>query len=77
MCFFFSLIPATIWLVIGFFVLFASTKAEGGMRTFGKILAIWAIIIATLVPLGGAYVTFTGLCPMQAMIDRAHTVPAP
>ena len=29
MCFFFSLIPATIWAVIGFFILFASTKTEG------------------------------------------------
>jgi hypothetical protein len=27
MCFFFSLIPATVWVIIGFFVLFASTKA--------------------------------------------------
>ncbi len=77
MCFFFSLIPATFWLVIGFFVLFASTRAEGGLQTFGKILAIWTIIIAALFPLGGAYVTVTGLCPIQAMIEQMKTPPAP
>jgi len=76
MCFFFSLIPATVWLVIGFFVFFASTRTEGDLRTFGKILAIWAIIIASLFPLGGAYVTFAGLCPMQAMIEQGQTPPA-
>ncbi len=51
MCFFFSLIPATVWVIIGFFVLFASTKAEGGLRKFGQVLAIWSFVIATLFPL--------------------------
>ena len=77
MCFFFSLIPATFWLVIGFFVLFASTRAEGRLRTYGKILAIWTIIIAALFPLGGAYVTVTGLCPIQVMVEQIQTPPAP
>ena len=77
MCFFFSLIPATFWLVIVFFVLFASTRAKGGLQTFGKILAIWTIIIAALFPLGGAYVTVTGACPMQALMEQVHTPPVP
>jgi len=77
MCFFFSLLPATVWLIIGFFVLFASTKAEGGLRKFAQILAIWSFIIAALFLLGGAYVTLAGLCPMEAMMEQMHTPPAP
>ena len=73
MCFFFSLIPATVWAVIGFLVLFASTKAEGGLRKFGQVLAAWSFVIAALFPLGGAFVTFAGLCPMAAMMETMHS----
>ncbi len=73
MCFFFSLIPATVWVIIGFFVLFASTKAEGRLRKFGQVLAIWSFIIAALFPLGGAYVTLARLCPMEAMMETMHS----
>lgn len=68
MCFFFSFIPATAWIVIGYFVLFASTKGEGGVRTFGQVLAIWTFIIAALFPVMGLYVTISGLCPMETML---------
>jgi hypothetical protein len=77
MCFFFSLIPATVWLVIGFFVLFASTRAEGRLRKFGQVLAIWAFIIAAFIPLGGAYLTLVELCPMEGMIEQMHTPSGP
>ncbi len=73
MCFFVSLIPATVWVVIGFFVLYVSTKAEGGLRKFGRALAIWSFVIAALFPLGGAYVTLAGLCPMEAMMESMHS----
>ena len=68
MCFFFSLIPATVWTIIGFFVLFASTRAQGGLRKF----ASWSFVIAALIPMGGAYVTLAGLCPIEAMIETMH-----
>ncbi len=68
MCFFFSLIPATIITVIGFFVLFTSTKAAGGVRTFGRILAIWVFIIATFPLMGGTYATLTSACPLTEMV---------
>ncbi len=64
MCFIFSFIPATIFLVIGYFVLFSSSKAEGNIQKFGQILAIWFFIIALFFPICGAYVTVSGLCPM-------------
>ena len=73
MCFFFSLIPATIWVILGFFVLFASTRSEGRLRKFAQILAIWSFIIAALFPLGGAFVTLAGLCPMEAMMESMHS----
>jgi hypothetical protein len=68
MCFLFSFIPATIWLVVGYFVLFSSTKAEGTVQRFGRVLAIWAFILAALFPVMGAYVTLAGICPMDAMM---------
>ncbi len=68
MCFLISLIPATIIVVVGYFVLFASTKAEGGVRAFGRILAIWVFIIATFPLIGGAYVTLSGACPLTEML---------
>ncbi len=63
-CFFFSFIPATVFLVIGYFVLFSSSRAEGTIQKFGKILAIWVFVIALFFPIGGAYVTISGFCPM-------------
>ena len=73
MCFFFSLIPATMIVIIGFFVQFASTKSDGRLKKFAQILAIWLFIIAALFPLGGAYATLAGLCPMEAMMEQMHT----
>ncbi len=72
MCFFFSFMPATFWAVIGYFVLFSSTKAQGGVRTFGQILAIWIFAIAAILPMAGAYVTLAGLCPIETLIDAMH-----
>jgi len=71
MCFFFSFLPATFWLAVGYFVLFASTKTQGGIRTFGRVLATWLFIIAALIPLAGAYVTFSNLCPLEALLHGA------
>ena len=73
MCFFFSLIPATFWVVIGYFVLFASTKAEGAIQKFGQTLTIWIFVIAALLPAAGAYVTYADLCPIEAMFQSMHS----
>lgn len=70
MCFFFSLMPATIGLVVGYFVLFTATKAEGGVRVFGKVLAIWIFIITAFIPVAGAYVSFTNICPMKDFMNN-------
>ena len=81
MCFFMSLIPATIIVVIGYFVLFSSQKSEGGIlssqkseggiRRFGRVLAIWIFIVALFPLIGGAFVTLTDQCPIAAaMLDN-------
>ena len=70
MCFFFSFLPATFWAVVGYFVLFSSTRAEGGVKTFGRILSVWTFIIAGFIVLAGAYVTIAGICPMEMMMQR-------
>jgi hypothetical protein len=67
MCFFFSFLPATIWTVLGYFVLFSSTRVEGPVRTFGRILSIWVFVVAALFLFAGAYVTLAGYCPMEMM----------
>lgn len=77
MCFIFSLIPATAWLVIGYFVLFASGKANGKLRKFGQILAIWIFVIAAIFPLGGLYVTLAGICPMETIMQQMHELSGP
>ncbi len=69
MCFFFSFLPATAWLVIGFFILVAATRVDGGLRTFGRALGIWALLIALMLPVMGAYVTLSGACPMESMMQ--------
>lgn len=71
MCFFFSLVPATFWLVIGYLVLYLSTRFEGATKTFGRGLATWAFIISGLIVLTGAYVTMSGSCPMDAWMNLA------
>ncbi len=72
MCFFFSFIPATLWVVIGYFVLFASTKTDGTVQKFGQNLAIWIFVIAAFFPAAGAYVTFADLCPIGGMFQAMH-----
>jgi hypothetical protein len=69
MCFFFSLIPATFLVTIGYFVLFASSKAAvAGIKTFGFVLAIWIFLIALIPPIAGAYITLSGQCPIEQVL---------
>jgi len=73
MCFFVSLIPATILVTIGYFVLFASAKSEADMKTFGRILAIWIFVIVLIPPIAGAYITLSGQCPIEQVMKDFGT----
>ncbi|MFC1770123.1 hypothetical protein ACFLZI_03615 [Nitrospirota bacterium] len=69
MCFIFSFAPTTFWVVVGYFVLFSSTKAEGKVQKFGKGLAIWIFVLAAMIPAMGAYMTLSGLCPLTEIFQ--------
>ncbi len=68
MCFAFSLVPATFWAVVGYFVLFSSARADGRVKTLGQALAVWTFVIAVLIPVVAAFVTFAGVCPIDELI---------
>lgn len=72
MCIILSLVPATILTTIGYFVLFSSTKAEGAISKFGKILAIWLFIVALVPIIVGLYLTISGLCPCIETFKPMH-----
>ena len=69
MCFFFSFVPATFWLVIGYFVLFSSTRVDGSVKSFARGLATWIFILSGLILLAGAYITLSGCCPLGALMQ--------
>ena len=73
MYFFFSLIPATLAVVLGYFILFSSGKTQGGVKTFGRILAIWVLFLAAALPLAGAYATYAGIPPMGELMREMHS----
>ena len=72
MFFYFSIIPATVWVIIGFFLLLASIKAKGGLRTLGRVLAIWSFVIAALFPLSHAFDNFLWQSPMGVVMEQMH-----
>ena len=68
MCFFVSFFPATFWAIIGYFVLFSSTKAEGRVATLGRFLAIWVFVIVGMILIAGAYLSITEMCPIRELM---------
>ena len=56
--------------VLGYVVLYCSTKADGTVRIFGKILATWVFVLAAFPPIMGAYVTIAGICPIGVMMQK-------
>lgn len=73
MYFFFSLIPATLAVVLGYFILFSSTKTQGAVKTLGRTLAIWVFVLAALFPVAGGYVTYSDLSPLGSMMQSMHS----
>ncbi len=74
MCFIISLIPATFWVVVGYFVLFSTSKTESaGIKMFGQILAVWLFLIAAVIVIGAGYITLAGLCRFGDMFKMMHS----
>ena len=74
MCFFFSLIPATFWVVVGYFVLYSSGKTEGFVSKFGRFLSIWIFFVALVILICGLYLTISGDCPLYRLFDCTKTI---
>ena len=51
-----GLLHATALAVIGFFVLFAASRATGALARLGQALGIWLFILAVLAIIGGALI---------------------
>ena len=73
MYFLFSLIPATLSIVLGYFILFSSNKTEGPVKRLGQILAIWVFVLAALFPMAGGYATYAGVPPIASMMRSMHS----
>jgi hypothetical protein len=65
-------LPATFWVVIGYFVLYSSSKTNGGIGIFGQALAIWIFVIASSIIVAAAYVTLANICPIGALFRAMH-----
>ena len=73
MCFIFSFLPATVFIALGYLVLYCATRSEGGFSAFGKVLAVWVFILAVFFPLMGAYVSITVGCPIETLFQQMHS----
>ena len=72
MYFAFSLIPATLAVVLAYFILVASSKTEGAVKRLGQILAVWVFVLAAVFPVAGGYATYAGLPSMGSMMRSMH-----
>ena len=73
MYFFFSLIPTTLAVALGYFILFSSTKTQGAVKMFDLILAAWVLVLAAVIPAAGAYATLAGLPSIATMMRSIHS----
>ncbi len=71
MTFFVGLLPATLFAVLGYIVLYCAIKSDGAFRAVGRFLAIWLFIAAAFPLLGGAYVTLSDF-PLLEMMGERH-----
>jgi hypothetical protein len=73
MYFFFSLIPATLAVVLAYFILFSSNKTEGAVKRLGQILAVWVLVLAAALPMAGGYATYADLPSIASMMRSMHS----
>jgi len=61
-----AVIPATMFLAVSFFVLFAAGKTElAGLKKFAKTIAVLLWICSALIFTAGVSTVFMGGCPMM------------
>jgi len=67
-----GLLHATALAVIGFFVLFAASKSEGGVRRLGNILGVWLYILAVLALAGWIFLGAAANGPLGRRMMAFH-----
>lgn len=73
MYFAFSLIPATLGVVLAYFILFSSSKTEGAVKRLAQILAVWVFVLAAVFPVAGGYATYADLPSIGSMMRSMHS----
>ena len=76
MCFFFSLIPATIWVVLGYFILYSSTKTQGTVQRFGHFFGYLGVRCCRVVPGNGRLCNAYGPLSFNRNHDQVKAFPA-
>ena len=69
MCFFGSLIPATVFVTWSYLIWFAAGFAEGNRHKWGNLLAAWLFVVALGFIACGAYMAVSGNCPMEKLFS--------
>ncbi|MBI5555221.1 MAG: hypothetical protein HY920_05150 [Elusimicrobia bacterium] len=68
----YTIIPATVFLTISFFVMFTLRKIEGrGLKNFGNLVVFLLWACAMMIFLSGAYAVITGRHPIMMIIHQA------
>lgn len=73
MYFVLSLVPATLAVVLAYFILFSSGKTEGAVKRLGQILAVWIFILAAVFPAAGGYATYADLPSIESKMRSMHS----
>jgi hypothetical protein len=69
MLFIISLLPATIFVVVAYFILYTAVRAEGGIKRFGQYLGIWVLLFAGGSVLGGLLGSTVGIPGLGGFMD--------
>lgn len=72
----YTIIPATIFLTISYFVMLTLRKVEGkGLKGFGNFVVFCLWVCALVIFLSGVYAIVTGRHPMVMIIHQAINTP--
>jgi hypothetical protein len=71
MIFLLSLLPTTAFVVVGYFLVYTSTRAEGALKRFGQYLGVWVFFLAGVTILGGLFASTLGIRgPMGDLMEH-------
>ncbi len=72
----YTIIPATVFLTISYFVMLTLRKVESrGFKNFGNLVIFFLWVCALVIFLSGVYAILTGRHPMVMIIHQAIKAP--